>query len=120
MLLKSLENLKSFEAGDKTQIIEILHPQNDAVSLDYSLAHASLEVGEASLPHVLEACSETYFILKGEARVVIGEESAKLKEGDTVLIPAGASQYIENLGNTRLEFLCIVSPAWFEEQERIL
>jgi len=42
MLHKSLEDLKAFEAGDKTNIIEVLHPKNDAISIGYSLAHASL------------------------------------------------------------------------------
>ena len=120
MLHKSLKDLKSFEAGDKTNIIEVLHPKNDNISLGYSLAHASLEVGESSLPHILEECSEVYFILKGEGKVVIGEEQRPIKEGDTVFVPKGATQYVENQGTTKLEFLCIVSPAWFEEQEKVL
>ena len=120
MLHKSLEDLKAFEAGDKTNIIEVLHPKNDAISIGYSLAHASLEAGTASIPHILEACSETYFILNGEGTVYIGDEAQKVKKGDTVFIPEGATQYVENQGDTRLEFLCIVSPAWYEEQEQIL
>jgi len=52
--------------------------------------------------------------------VYIGDEAQKVKKGDTVFIPEGATQYVENQGDTRLEFLCIVSPAWYEEQEQIL
>ncbi|MFT5167724.1 MAG: mannose-6-phosphate isomerase-like protein (cupin superfamily) [Saprospiraceae bacterium] len=132
MLLKSLENLESFEAGDKTNIIEVLHPKNDNIPLGYSLAHASLDIGKSSLPHILKECSEVYYILKGKGKMVIGEqgheggekqslswEERLVKKGDTVFIPAGATQYVENQGDTSLEFLCIVSPAWYEEQEEI-
>lgn len=119
MLVKSISDLIAFEAGDKTRLIEVLHPKNDAISLGYSLAHASLEVGETSLPHVLEACSEVYYILAGKGRLVIGEEARVLQAGDVAYVPKGVTQYIENQGDTRLEFLCIVSPAWFPEQEQI-
>ncbi len=120
MLHKSLQDLTSFEAGDKTEIIEILHPKNDNIPLGYSLAHASLDIGKASLPHILELCSETYFILEGTGSVFIGADERKVNKGDMVFIPAGASQYVENQGDTKLEFLCIVSPPWFAEQEKIL
>ena len=133
MLIKSLENLESFEAGDKTKIIEVLHPKNDKVPLGYSLAHASLDIGESSLPHVLEECSEVYFILNGKGNVFIKEQSEEkglkqnpvweeqmVKKGDMVFIPAGATQYVENKGDTTLDFLCVVSPAWYEEQDKII
>ena len=133
MLIKSLENLESFEAGDKTKIIEVLHPKNDKIPLGYSLAHASLDIGKSSLPHILEECSEVYFILNGKGNVVLKEQGDKnglkqkptweeqlVTKGDMIFIPAGATQYIENQGNTTLDFLCVVSPAWYEEQEKII
>lgn len=120
MFHNTLESISAFEAGDKTQIKEILHPKNDPIDLNYSLAHASLGPQEASIPHILEECSETYFILKGSGKVMIDEEQQVVKKGDTVFIPKGAIQYIENLSDEPLEFLCIVSPPWYAEQERIL
>ncbi len=120
MLIKSLGDLESFEAGDKTAIIEVLHPKNDNIPLGYSLAHASLEIGESSIPHILEKCSETYFILQGHAKMVIDKEERLVGKGDTIFIPEGATQHVENQGDIKLEFLCIVSPAWYEAQETIL
>jgi mannose-6-phosphate isomerase-like protein (cupin superfamily) len=133
MLIKSLENLESFEAGDKTKIIEVLHPKNDKIPIGYSIAHASLDIGTSSLPHILEECSEVYFILNGRGNVLIKEENKRnglkqnpvweeqmVKKGDMVFIPAGATQYIENKGDTILDFLCVVSPAWYAEQEKII
>jgi len=112
MIHKSINDLPSFLAGDKTNLIEVLHPKNDNIKLDYSLAHASLEVGTSSLPHILKECSEVYYFLKGKAKVVIGEEEQLVKAGDTIYIPAGAVQYVENQGDTDLCFYCIVTPPW--------
>ncbi len=118
MLSKSLNQIEAFLAGDKTRIKEVLHPKNDQIDLPYSLAHASLEVGETSLPHLLKG-SEVYFILEGEGRVFIDEESKLLQKGGLVFIPAGAHQHICNEGTRPLRFLCIVAPAWSEEEEEI-
>ncbi len=118
MLTKSLNQIEAFLAGDKTMIKEVLHPKNDQLDLPYSLAHASVGVGQSSLPHLLKG-SEVYYILQGKGRVVIDEESRLLEVGDLVFIPAGAHQHIQNVGEEELRFLCIVAPAWSEEEEEI-
>ena len=120
MITKSISDTPGFEAGDLTWIKELLHPQNDQIPLNYSLAHASLAVNTASIPHVLHANSEVYIVLKGKGRVYIDEEEKELEIGDLVFIPKGARQYIVNIGEVELEFLCIVSPPWSEEEEEVL
>ncbi len=117
MIIRKVTDAPAFTAGDNTEIREILHPKNDPVSLNYSLAHASLQPGEASLPHVLRERSEVYFILAGKGRVHIDGEERGLETGELVFIPAGAEQFIENTGADRLDFLCIVSPPWAPEDE---
>ena len=37
-----------------------------------------------------------------------------------ICIPPNAVQYIENTGNSDLKFLCIVDPAWRQEDEEVL
>lgn len=120
MLKKSISKMNAFEAGDKTWLIEVLHPANDEVDTGFSLAHASLEAGESSLPHILNQCSETYYFLKGHGKIVVNQELETIKAGDIIFVPKGANQYVENDGTEQLEFLCIVSPAWYAEQEEIL
>ena len=117
MFKKSLKDIPSFIAGDKTIIKELVHPKNDAVELPYSLAHAVVPVGEASLPHILTKSSELYVILEGEGELFIGEESEKVISGDTALVPAGVEQWIKNIGDKDLSFYVIVSPPWQEEEE---
>lgn len=120
MLFKSIENIFTFEAKDKTAIKEIIHPKNDGVPLNYSLAHASLKAGESSLPHCLVNQFELYFFLSGSGRVIVNDEVRAVKNGDVVLVPKGARQYVENQGNEPMEMLCIVSPPWREDEDLLL
>lgn len=119
MFKKSLSDIPSFIAGDKTIIKEFVHPKNDAVDLNYSLAHAVVEVGKASEPHILTKSSELYVILSGEGELFIENEAAILRGGEMALVPAGATQWIRNVGDVPLAFYVIVSPPWDEEQELV-
>ena len=119
MLIKNISNIPSFLAGDHTFIKEVLHSKNDDVNIGYSLAHASLPVGETSLPHQLRS-SEVYYILNGQGIVFINDEEQTVKGGDMVFIPENARQYIRNTGAVELTFLCIVHPEWKETEEDIL
>jgi mannose-6-phosphate isomerase-like protein (cupin superfamily) len=71
MLKKSLKDIPSFIAGDKTVIKELVHSKNDAIDFPFSLAHAVVKVGEASEPHILKVNSELYVILEGEGKIFI-------------------------------------------------
>ena len=117
MFKKSLSDIASFIAGDKTIIKEFVHPKNDAVDVNYSLAHAVVEVGKASEPHILMKSSELYVILEGEGELFIENESEILRGGETALVPEGARQWIRNVGTVPLSFYVIVSPPWNESEE---
>jgi mannose-6-phosphate isomerase-like protein (cupin superfamily) len=49
----------------------------------------------------------------------IDDENEKVKPGDTIYIPPKAMQFISNIGNSDLIFICIVDPAWKVEDEII-
>ena len=106
-----------FTAGDDTLIREVLHPVNEGVPMSYSLAHAELEPGKASLPHRLLDRSEVYIILDGEGTAYVDGQAAVLRAGDVLFIPAGAEQYLDNTGTATIRFLCIVDPAWSKDTE---
>jgi len=118
MHIKSSDN-QFFRAGDHTMLKEVLHPKNNPVNVPFSLAYAYLEPGQSSLMHKL-AESETYYIISGSGIVHNNEEKHQTEKGDCVYVAVGAPQFIENTGSSRLEFLCIVSPAWSEAGEQIL
>ncbi len=118
--VRKLTDSACFRAGDDTWLREILHPVNDNVRINYSLAHAFLEAGDSSLPHKLVTRSETYFFLDGEGYISINGEVFQVRKGDLAHVPANADQSVQNTGSNRLVFLCIVSPPWSEQDEEIL
>lgn len=119
MLTKSLADCNEILAGDKTILREMLHPARDAATIGYSLAHAKLAGGTASLPHRLKT-SEVYYFLSGQGRMHVDGKSATVGPEQTVYVPPGAVQHLENTGDADLVFLCIVDPAWKLEDEEVL
>ena len=81
-----------------------------------SIARARVEPGVVTKTHYLDGVQEIYLIIKGRGTVGIdGLEPAEVKEGDTVIIPAGKKQSIKNTGKTDLIFYCICTPAFTEK-----
>ena len=119
MLTKNIAHLTPILVADYSRLREILHPEKDPVDIRYSLAHAVVRGGEASLRHRL-ASVEVYHFLAGAGVMHVADEATTVGPGHTVVIPAGAAQWLENTGDHDLEFLCIVDPAWREEDEEIL
>ena len=48
------------------------------------------------------------YVLRGRARVRIGEQDYEVKTGDAVFIPALAPHSYETIGGEAFEFLCVV------------
>ena len=118
MLIQKLFDCPEFIAGDSTILRELLHPDKQAINLRYSLAHAILPVGETSQPHSLTT-SEVYYIISGSGEMHINDESHEIEAGDTVYIPPDAKQFLRNIGDEPIVFICIVDPAWRKEDETI-
>lgn len=118
MLIKDINSIPEFTAGDDTILRVILHPDNEPLPIGYSLAHARVKPGKVSYPHTLKS-TEVYYIFEGEGQMHIDDESSKVLPGQAVFIPANSRQYIENTGTADLVFLCIVNPAWKSEDEFI-
>ena len=48
------------------------------------------------------------YVLRGRARIGIGDDTHEVAQGDAVYIPAGVAHYYENIGQEPFEFLCII------------
>ncbi|HLO86357.1 MAG TPA: cupin domain-containing protein [Nostocaceae cyanobacterium] len=118
MLVRKLNNCEEFTAGDGTLLRELLHPDKQPLELRYSLAHATVLVGQTSIPHSLTT-SEVYYIIQGVGEMHIDNEVMQVEPGDAVYIPPNAKQYIHNCGQEPLIFICIVDPAWRKEDETV-
>jgi mannose-6-phosphate isomerase-like protein (cupin superfamily) len=118
MYIKRVCDCPLFIAGDTSHLREILNPRKHEIQTHYSLAWAMVKPSQKTLAHTLTN-SEVYVVLKGTGQIHINNEESVVHEGDTIYIPPGAVQFIENIGNENLEFLCIVDPAWQPEVEQI-
>lgn len=120
MRIRHLTDCPKIIAGDFTRLRELLHPKrNYPFSGRYSLAHAIVDVGQASARHRLKT-DEVYYILAGKGIMHVDGDSAPVGLGDVVEIPPGSVQWIENTSSYDLAFLCIVDPAWCAEDEEIM
>ena len=118
MFVQKLNSCEEFIAGDSTILRELLHPDKQPLVLRYSLAHATLPVGETSQLHSLKT-SEFYYILSGSGEMHIDDETHIVEPGDAVYIPPDARQFIRNSGSEPLVFICIVDRAWRKEDETV-
>ncbi|MFH1426246.1 MAG: cupin domain-containing protein [Candidatus Kerfeldbacteria bacterium] len=119
MFIRKLDECEEFIAGDNTILRELLHADKSDEDFRYSLAHAVVKPGDVSAPHTLSV-SEVYYILEGEGKMTIGDETELVGPGCVISIPPNATQFIENTGDIDLKFLCIVDPAWCPDHEVIL
>jgi len=119
MFIKNIKKSSYFKAMDETFLCELIHPKNDGVKMDFSIAHAVLKSGKSSLPHILTESIEIYYIIDGRGEMNIDLEKEVVEAGQAVYIPAKARQWIKNIGNEDLKFLCIVSPPWTIEEETL-
>ena len=93
MVYKKLKNIPEFLAGDHTHLKEVLHPSNDSLALNFSLAHAYLKVEEQSLPHRLSH-SETYFILDGFGEIYLDGKMQTRRHLLSINLPTQNSHFI--------------------------
>ena len=60
------------------------------------------------MPRHTNTVEHEQYVLRGQARVVIGDETHDVKAGDVVYIPAGTPHSYESTGEEPFEFLCAV------------
>lgn len=120
MLVKKFANQKEIIAGDNCILREFLNVEHgDKVECRYSLAWAKVPVGKTTFKHAMKM-TEVYWILKGKGKMYINDEVEEVGAYDIIYIPPNAIQYIENIGEEELEFICIVDPAWRPEDEVVI
>lgn len=60
------------------------------------------------MPRHTNTVEHEQYVLRGQARIGIGEKVLEVKADDVVFIPAGTPHWYEALGGEPFEFLCIV------------
>jgi mannose-6-phosphate isomerase-like protein (cupin superfamily) len=82
-----------------------------------SIAIATVKPGVTTVAHHLEGIEEIYIITQGTGIIDIKDlEPTKVTVGDVIVIPAGTSQRIKNVGDCDLVFYCVCTPRFIQKQ----
>ena len=79
---------------------------------NHSLARIVIPPGKSSNMHYHKVTEETYFILKGEADMLVNGKEFKLIPGQACYLASGDVHHIRNEGEADLVFLAFCAPAW--------
>ena len=116
MKVRKVEEVEALEGNEGTKIRQIFHPHNTLNGITYSLSHSLVMPGKRSKIHKMKT-SEIYYILDGKGILHIDDEVFTVSIDNAIYITPHSKQFIENTGNEELKILCIVDPAWRQEDE---
>lgn len=119
MIIKKIHDIELVDGGEGTEIRQIFHPHNTLNGIRYSISYSELKPGGKSKLHKLKS-SVVYYILHGKGKLQIDDDVLEISKDRVIYIPPHSGQYIENTGMDELKFLCIVDPAWKQEDEMVL
>ena len=77
---------------------------------NFALRRFIMQPGGGMPAHTNRVEHEQY-VLRGRARIGIGEDEIEVSAGDVVFIPAGAPHWYQAQGDVPFEFLCVVPNA---------
>lgn len=98
----------AYDTAERCRILEALNHAGDPA---VSVAEARVAPGVTTQLHRLHGVVERYLIVSGRGRAEVeGLAPSEVSPGDLVVIPAGATQRIANLGAEELVFYCICTP----------
>ncbi len=95
---------KNVSAGKDTTIQVLISSQEGP---NFALRKFSMQKG-GGMPRHTNTVEHEQYVLRGHAKVGIGDEVHEVKAGDVVFIPGGTIHFYENIGEEPFEFLCII------------
>jgi quercetin dioxygenase-like cupin family protein len=95
---------KTVQAGSETSM-QVLIGSEDAPN--FAMRRFIMEPG-GGMPNHTNSVEHEQFVLRGRAKVGIGEVVYEVKKGDVVFIPEGIPHWYKAEGEEPFEFLCVV------------
>lgn len=68
---------------------------------------SKLPVGSSFKPHYHEDMEEVFIILKGKAKIKVGNGQEVIEKGDAVVIPMRKVHEMKNIGKEEVEYLAL-------------
>ena len=81
----------------------------------HSVAEIVIPPGKSSLCHHHNTAEETFYVLRGRARLRVDDEELELSPGQACLIEPSEVHQIFNAGTDDLVFLAVSAPPWVPE-----
>lgn len=86
--------------------------ENLGNAIKHSFGHVIIPKGATNKLHYHPEAEETYYIIKGKAKMVVDNDEFEVSVGDGVFIKPFEKHKIFQLGEENLEFLVVCAPAW--------
>ncbi|RPH58029.1 MAG: cupin domain-containing protein [Chloroflexi bacterium] len=74
---------------------------------NFAMRRFVMEPG-GGMPRHTNTVEHEQYVLRGKARIGIGDEVYNVQKGDVVFIPQEIPHWYENVGDEPFEFLCVV------------
>ena len=95
---------KNVTAGKDTKMQVLISSQEGP---NFALRKFSMLSG-GGMPRHTNTVEHEQYVLRGHARIGLGDEILEVTTGDVVFIPEGLVHFYENVGDEPFEFLCII------------
>lgn len=95
---------RAVAAGRDTTIQVLISAQEGP---NFALRRFRMHKG-GGMPRHTNTVEHEQYVLRGRARIGIGDETYEVASGDVVFIPEGVVHYYENIGEEPFEFLCVI------------
>lgn len=86
--------------------------QESGSTVHHSFVYVEIPSGRSSANHYHKISEETYYIIKGTARLILDKHEFNLFPGQACLIKPFEEHKIMNDNEETLEFLAVSAPAW--------
>ena len=117
MILKRIEDFKSFRSVDGCEIVEVIGLKTTETK-EVSVAYATIKPKQETYPHK-HGFTEVYVILQGKGIIYMNSKNKPIRRGDNILIPKGTWHHVKNTGKTNLKIMCICTPAFTEKKTKL-
>ena len=95
---------QAVKAGDLTSM-QVLIPAQEGPH--FAMRRFVMEPG-GGMPKHTNTVEHEQYVLRGRARIGLGDEEVEVQAGDVVFIPEGLPHWYQNIGEENFEFLCII------------
>lgn len=92
------------KAAEKTSMQVLISSKEGP---NFAMRRFVMEPG-GGMPKHTNTVEHEQYILRGHARVAIGDEEFDVQAGDVVFIPEGVAHWYLNVGAENFEFLCLI------------